>query len=389
MSILPRTWPEIEFTSLQSRVKLAWATLEDELAELKAAIRAGVQPWPVQQRSIHGSVFGSFRDQTVDEMSLTNMAVLMATPTINSYVVEIRRRARQLGLSATMQQQQESQFVHQTHHLLNWAGGGKKVYYLDDVTYQLLAHTPLPKLPMSVLTAPVHSFYLVLPPSAFKFGVEDDSGPAQRCSGIMVTMDNIQPDAPTRELAVFCTGESKDHGDSNVAYFVSGMGEGANLNDITFGGGKHYGNVDPLDYLKVTVPRVVIGLLLYLASEHPDVEPVPPVKRETYSNVRSPKQREAALRNQEDRLKKVSRLGYLHVGKRIGDAIRAHAPDTEEGRYWKLDHQVWVGGHHKMQSYGPNHMYRRPIWIQPYIKGPDTAEAMVVKLRKVQTAQEA
>ena len=43
------------------------------------------------------------------------------------------------------------------------------------------------------------------------------------------------------------------------------------------------------------------------------------------------------------------------------------------GKGKKLELQLVVCGHRKNQPYGPKHSLRKPIWIEPYIRGPETA----------------
>lgn len=396
MSALPplyKTWPERELDNerreLGQSIIPAWDEVMASDADTIADIQSGVLEWPPHSSSYLG-VFGDYRLPGLSDFSSLTLGCFAGNRDMRAFISAVYKRSRMLGMHEEDIAQHASQILHQTFHLMHWQHFGRKTYYLDDTTYQLLMHTPLPKLPASVLSAPTHSFYLMLPPSAFKFAVAEDAENPQRVEGILVTIDRIEPDADRREVAVFMTGESKQHGNSNVAYYAVGLGGNALLSDIKLGTREgQYASLDPEGHLSRTVPRLVFGLLLYLASEHPDIEPVPPMKRDKFANIRSPKQREAALRNQEAKLAKYSRLGYMYVGRHVGEAARANAtPEETTTGHWKLDKQVWVSGHHKMQFYGPNRAFRRPIWIQPYRKGPDMAEQMEAKLRKIQRAQE-
>lgn len=327
--------------------------------------------------------------------------------------------------------QARHEMAHTLYHHVMWRRYGRKVYVLDETTYHLLANTPLPDLPASILCAPAHSFYLVLPRSAaYKFGVwnlHEHREDKQEVEGILVTTDNIDPDSPKpREIAFMSVGISntKSTQDRNIAFISITLGPDALLSDVRVPADSVYGphHADDTDgavpegqrhinrsnafatglrsgsyELGVVTPRVIIGFLLYLMSEHPDIEPIDPAPRRNFKDIKSPKQREAALRNQATKLKDKTRLPILYIGRKLAEEIaeqrRTLAHDAlqsaRSGTSRQLDHPVWVRGHWKQQPYGEGRKLRKMIWIRPYLKGPDAAESLKIRASKIQTAQPA
>jgi hypothetical protein len=110
--------------------------------------------------------------------------------------------------------------------------------------------------------------------------------------------------------------------------------------------------------------RIVTNSVLYLASSNPDI--VPGLRDAPLIKGREPNKYEKRIYE-----KKLTSAAFTVVG----STFLPYAVLTDsEGR--KLDHQVKVRGHHKMQAYGPGLMERRRILIQPYWKGPDAAEIL-------------
>ena len=331
-----------------------------------------------------------------------------------------------------LQDQVRSEMAHSLYHHAMWRHEGRHVYVLDRTTYQLLADTPLPDLPASILSAPMHAFYLVLPPEAFTFGVwnartqEIDRQPIE---GVMVALDNITADSPDqRELAFMAIGQGESVSDRNLAFISLAIGPDAVLSKIEMPGAgrivtesksgltvRRYDAPPPTEphlrgfddkegwqygenggnEIGVVLPRVIISLLLYLASEHPDIEPVPPAPRRSFADIRSPKQRQTALENQAKKLKGATRLPILYIGGHLHEEIEAERTRVERdialdsGRTWTLDHPIWVKGHWRQQPYGAGRALRKVIWIRPYQKGPDMAASMRVHAAKIQRAQPA
>jgi hypothetical protein len=82
---------------------------------------------------------------------------------------------------------------------------------------------------------------------------------------------------------------------------------------------------------------------------------------------------ERARRNQRRRDQRQglrdSDVQVVHVHRRHRDATRANTQASETG---EREYTVrWmVRGHWRNQAYGPNRQLRRPVWINPHIKGP-------------------
>lgn len=348
--------------------------------------------------------------------------------------------------------QYRNELMHTLYQHCMWRANGRRVYVLDQTTFTLLAETPLPPLPASILCMPEHAFYLKLPKRAFEFGVWNNytgKEDTQSIEGVMISMDNIDPDSDRqRELAYMAVGSGQTVSDRNIAFISLTLGPDAKLDEIRFGDAHsvpNYGSKtmvpvtlvvdnptdaqgragkpnreddqvvilpkDPNSYanpllsgayeLGVVIPRVIFGFLLYLQSEHPDIEPVDPAPRRSFKDIRSPKERERAIQNQELRLRGTTRLPILYVGRHLAEEVRLQQQIAEA--QWRelcdepdggpktsgrsLDHQIWVRGHWKMQPYGEGRTMRKMIWIRPYVKGPDVAEVMKVRAAKVQRAQ--
>ena len=49
---------------------------------------------------------------------------------------------------------------------------------------------------------------------------------------------------------------------------------------------------------------------------------------------------------------------------------------------WKIHSRFMVIGHPRNQAYGPNHSLRREKWIQPYWKGPTSAQDVLNRTYK-------
>lgn len=317
---------------------------------------------------------------------------------------------------------------HSIYHHAMWRRHGRRVYVLDQTTYTLLAETPLPDLPASILAMPEHSFYLKFPLGAFQFGVYNpytNKEDLQDVEGVMIAMDKIDPDYPdVRELAFMNIGsrtKGEDEQERNVAYISVSLGPDAKLSEVRFqdaGDPESPVNRDPMSigqqpktqyaehlstgayHLGVITPRVILGFLLYLQSEHPDIEPIDPAPRRSFKDIRSPQQRAAALSNQQAKLKGATRLPILYVGRHLAKEIEQQKNEIRELQFKEgghtagvegrtLDHPVWVRGHWKRQVHGEGRVFRRIIWIRPYLKGPDTAEYMKTRAAKVQQAQHA
>lgn len=388
-----------------------------------------------------GRTFGTYRPPPPDAFTITNVQHFQYLPAVE----RIKRAAIKLALTVAAYHRQpalmfSAQFMrtntlstdaaralvpddeaerietvvraeqaHMLYHKAMWRAHGRRVVVLDPTTYTLLANTDLPAWPCALLASPWPAFYIQLPPRMFEFEVQDvrqGSIDKRFAEGVCVAMDHAEPehDGP-RELAFMVMGEDEGQGPDgrNAAFATIRFGGDATLDQFTsmgsieathpvqqraglvYGDGLLVGTKD----LTVHIPRVVVGLMLYLASEHPDIVPVPPVERRTFADVRSPKQRETALARQADRLKHATRLPVLVIGSRIEQRARAYAAKLDEaGRTRKpLDRTVHVRGHWHKYRHGPGRALTKVNWIKPYEYGPDMAESMIVRAARVPRAQ--
>jgi hypothetical protein len=60
---------------------------------------------------------------------------------------------------------------------------------------------------------------------------------------------------------------------------------------------------------------------------------------------------------------------------KISKEILAAGRSESSGTSWKLEGRHVVRGHFRQQACGPNHSERKTIWIAPFMKGPEGAEA--------------
>lgn len=118
--------------------------------------------------------------------------------------------------------------------------------------------------------------------------------------------------------------------------------------------------------------KLVVNTALYLSSpdaEQERVEPAAAGLSEQLANVTSSKRR-AKL---ERKLAKANRSPYILVGGSIQRKSAEQRAQEQGGHHWKLGWRVEVRGHWRMQAWGPERMGRRPTWIKPHWRGPDTA----------------
>jgi hypothetical protein len=353
-----------------------------------------------------------------EKFNLRNMQCFVYLPSVYEECEKFAKFASKMQTVAPEYREQYSEQVrHEMAHSIYlhamWRNHGRRVYVLDQVTYSLLAETPLPDLPAEILAAPDHSFYLKVPKNSFQFGVwNPHTGETdyQNVEGIMVGIDTIDPDSPNvRELTFMVVGEGDKVENRNIAFISIALGPDAKLSDVCFSElSDSFRQLLPEVHQKmiprssedqqigVIAPRVILGFLLYLQSEHPDVEPVPPAARRHFKEIKSPKQREQALKNQAQRLRGATRLPILYVGRHLAEEVEAEAAALQEmaekgdeSARRALDHPVRVPGHHKRQWYGKGNSLWKIIFIRPYWKGPDVAEYLKVRAAKLQQARHA
>ncbi|WP_236788087.1 hypothetical protein [Amycolatopsis sp. GM8] len=84
---------------------------------------------------------------------------------------------------------------------------------------------------------------------------------------------------------------------------------------------------------------------------------------------------ERAGRNQQRRDQREGRrnsdVQVVHVHRRHRDAAPTNNQTNDAGDEREFAVRWMVRGHWRNQAYGPNRQLRRPVWINPHIKGPD------------------
>lgn len=444
----PPLWPELAEREERQLEQIArdagltitlptWRVLQEEAAATRARYVADPDAWARVSVAKHYRTYGTGAPYLASEFDLRNIEHFQHLPSVDATKRAIVKHAAQSHVNRVVQarpgvtraeleefarsvaSQVQAEQSHMMYHKAMWRAHGRRIFVLDDTMYALLAGTPLPKLPVSILSSPHHSFYVKLPTRAFVFGVRDERTQrvgGEYVEGVMVGIDKIDPDyAGQREVALMTMSEGQggglvsgttDSDNRNCAFISVRLGADAMLDEITFDGGvsvEHWqkqltmksGAYAPDDLagaheLGVVLPRVVFGLLLYMACEHPDIVPVPPAPRRTFADIRSPKQRAAALANQAAKLKGTTSLPVYYVGGRVADDVARERARVEQehaertGR--KLDHPVWVRGHWRQQAHGANRALRRTMWIRPHLRGPDVDESLTIRAARVQRA---
>lgn len=359
----------------------SWDQIERESADYRRRIESGEIEWPPTASPLAPMFARMGRwDTAPPQFDPRCVLCFVHLPSIAAILRRLDELARRTpaGLIDNL----IDTTAHELFHLAMWRHYGKRVYLLGRRTLDLLAETDLPDVPAEHLRAPLSSFYLRLPEGAYHFDVEQDPEP-QPAEGVFVAFDQAEaePGRP-RELSLLFTGRSR-HGteDDNVAYVSALIGPDTPISDITLPGADRAVRSVGGRALGETIPRVILGLCLYLQSEHPELEAVPPPARKDPALARSTKKR----RKIEQQNARTSALGYIRVGREA--AGPANETRRGEGSGRALDHQVWVRGHWRHQPYGPGRTLRRWRWIRPHLRGPDLAESERIRAARIQPAR--
>jgi hypothetical protein len=286
--------------------------------------------------------------------------------------------------------------LYTAYSVRRWEHYGKRMYVIDPDTFSLLANTELPRMPLSEVRGPHPTFWLQFPKDTYYFeadiflpkdaleGVDPKNKNLQEVDGVMVSFSHTETThTHQRQLTMVVGGRSlRSPSDDNIVYFNESLDERAI--------GSLWKNQDETGLLQggyeigVLTPRAVLNFCLYMMSEQPRLEPIPPIERRKFAEIRSPQQRMAALASQNAKLAKKTRLGYIYVG-RLPQPLGI---PQEEGsrRKWTLNKKVWVQGHWKFQAYGPQRTLRKLIHVPPYFKGKMFGED--VSAVRVQPARE-
>jgi hypothetical protein len=348
-----------------------WQDMEYDANVFVSLARARKLEWPPSIAFYPGRSERWLYAPDLDKFSPHNILCFSELPVVRKYLDKYTSL-----LPSTQELAKHWHLVlHQRYLQRMWERFGRLVYVIDSTTFELLINTTLPKMPASELEVPRQAFYVRFPPGAFHFNVSVDPEP-QPVEGAVVAFSSVE--AGVKEMIVMVVGKSP-HGfvDDNCIFMNFYLTPDITLDEIV--------EEKVLELVKVGArnvgydsPKAIIGLLLYLMSEHPRLEPVAPEARRDLSLIKNPGKR----RKVEKRQQRISKLGYIYVGGHEAETVR-----SVEGHGRKLDHQTWVSGHWKHQPYGPRNTLRKVIWIKPHLRGPDMYETLETKAKKVQPAR--
>lgn len=360
-----------------------WETVLEEGEAVRAAIARGEVAWPPKPGTTHHALLRGIGrlEQLPALFDPDHFVCFVGTPTVAGILERLREGMARVGASAQQSWTTLSTTAHELYQLLRWEHYGRRVYVVEEGTFDLLAHTALPDVPIGHLEAPLPTFYVRLPDGAFHFDVAMDPEP-QPAEGVMVSFDtaSAKPDRP-REVSYLITGRSpRGPDDDNVAYVAAAIRPEMPISDLEIPSGEAVRSTGE-EALGVLIPRAVVALCLYLQSEHPALEPVPPPEKKDPARVQNPGKR----RKLKQRNARITDLGYVRVGTPEEGPQPSHAESGGRGR--KLDHQVWVEGHWRWQAHGPRHSKRKLIWIRPHMRGPDLAESEQIRAKRVPGAK--
>ena len=358
--------------------------LEKEVDSIRALIASGRVAWPPPvldltrdpDEAVHGDVY----EMVPREFDWRHPRAFVRLDTIKRMERERLDDLTAEGHPALVAGDFVRQGTYQIYMQAMWAHHGRRVYRLDSGLTELLLQTKLPRIPAATLRFPLNGFLLALPEGRFATGVESDPEP-QPVDGIMIAVNRVDGDTDeVREMTLLISCRSpRGPVDDNVVWHGFAIEPGANLDEIEANLGS-----GPTKDLLDNALRLSLGLVLYLQSEHPALEPVPPPKRVNLDGIQNAGKRRKA----QHRYDRVSKLGFVWVGRHEGAGVAnlQEAVNSANGA-WSLDHQVWVSGHWRDQPYGPKSSLRRPRWIKPYIKGPDMADTMRINAKRIQAAR--
>lgn len=230
-----------------------------------------------------------------------------------------------------------------------WHTYGRQAYVLDPDTAELLALTDLPAVPAGEVPVPFPTFFIDVPASLLWDGAtgfagilvsaEDDPDQRLRSIRILVHRDQFRDSVHPRFL----------HQDERHDTLLTDLIRPQNMPVV-----------DGLSHYRLYC--IVHGFLLYLASQHPRVEPVPPVPHAAIL-AKNPAKR----RKQEQREAKRRHIGYLYVGRGESEGTGLDHSPRDPDRAPISTH--WVRGHYRHQPWGPKRSRRRLIWIKPHLRG--------------------
>lgn len=359
--------------------RLTWASLMNEADAMRSRYEAG-EPWPPREVVDHivppqGSMFARELPARFDPESFLGFFSL---PTILAGIHAMERALRVLGATESFMNSALATTVHELYHLTRFRHYGKKVYALDMQTYELLLQTDLPDMPLRYLRPPIPEFYLVLP-EGHNLTVEA-AGDVQPIEGVMVSFPDVEDalySSEARELSLLVVGKSpRGVADDNLNFLSGAIRADTSIRNVAVH--EVHGERGPFRDLL----HVLLGTVLYLASEHPMLEPVPPVVV-NLDAIKNPRKRAKA----EKRLGRYTRLAYVCIRSELDIPSAAPVSDSAHSIGRRLDHTVWVRGHWRNQPYGEGRTQRKWIWIRPHTRGPDMAESMRIQVSRIRPAR--
>jgi hypothetical protein len=361
-----------------------WRRLEEEEAATREAIASGRYKWPDPEFSTLPWLF-----QVKSAFNINFIQHFFGLRSVLNTLLHHAKKYSEERDALKVKGINLGQSVRETilvnlygmYSMSRWNHFGKKVFVVDPDTFELLANTELPKMPAKYLKGPYPTFWVEFPPNSYKFDVPMFGN--QTVAGVMVSFSETEPGGE-RYLTMVVGGNS-DSGayfEDAMVYFNEALDERP-VCDI-YRDPEETGLITGGYEIGTLTPRAVLNLCLYLMQEHPALRPVPAIERRTFGDIKSPKQKIAALKNQADRLKNISKLGYVYVGTPF---VSGAIPSENRQRSWVLDKEVWVSGHWKFQPHGPKNSLRKLLHIQPYWKGSDK-KSEVPSVARVRSAQE-
>ena len=240
--------------------------------------------------------------------------------------------------------------------------------------------------------APAHpAFYCVFPTDAFQFPVRSGERP-RAVEGVLVT---IEPESPTedrsREMTLLVSAGRPKHADETERWAVHSFALQpdkpiadvcSEVDDLEVVGGGVY-DADQA----MTLRRTVMGFLLYLMTQHPNVEGVPRRERRDLSRIRSAAKRRKA--EQRELRETAFRYVYVRPPPRAIPLLRETLAQIREGTSVAVRRvcQHWVQTHFRRVHYGPGRVAAKVRLIFDFVRGSGPRRRGVQMIR-VQTAQE-
>lgn len=378
------------FEAVVPIVKSAEA-LDAAAARERDAIHAGDRPWPPLFDPLLGApqlptvftwrhpvAFKALPDmQGVIRRLATHAMLNPRAPTAHALTKAVHSGGVNLNREADLLLSK-----HYMHAM--WRFHGRRTFYLDPGTAALLLETPLPERgeewAAAVLRLPHQAFAIALPEGRYFLEFPGDQRP-QPVDTLVVAADSLDEDWPgPRELSLLVA--SRGHRTTTQVDDDNALFTGVALDATPLGALRLR---DPGTHTSVAedLLRLALGTCLYLNSEHPRVEPVPPPAAPKLAGVTN----SAKRRRREQQAARESRLPLVWIGRGEWDPTMPLPAPDQTGRSWRLTLRHIVRGHYKRQVHGPGGEGRKVIWVKPYVRGADFAEAVRARAGLVQPAQ--